>query len=113
MGVLGRFIFWDYARGSWQYDVMVAIILVFIFVTPMVAPDFFHDQPKAANVANIGDHQFWIGPELLSGVPEEQRAARATQLVKDKYKVHGPIVRVEEVTTDEHEIQGYLASTQP
>ena len=113
MGVLGRFIFWDYARGSWQYDVMVAIIVAFIFGTPLVAPDFFHDQPKGLSVSNIGDHQFWIVPELLSGVPEAQRVARATQLVKDKYKTARAIKSVEQVTGDEHEIQGYLATTQP
>ena len=29
-----RFILWDYPRASWQYDVMVALILAFIFLTP-------------------------------------------------------------------------------
>jgi hypothetical protein len=29
-----RGIFWTYDRGTWQYDVMVALILGFIFLTP-------------------------------------------------------------------------------
>ena len=29
---LKRFVLWDYARATWQYDVMVAIILAFIFL---------------------------------------------------------------------------------
>jgi hypothetical protein len=28
------YIFWDYRRGSFHYDVMVTLILLFIFVTP-------------------------------------------------------------------------------
>lgn len=32
--VLRSFIFWEYPRGSVQYDVMVTLILLFIFVTP-------------------------------------------------------------------------------
>ena len=29
-----RSVFWSFERGSWQYDVIVAVILVFIFLTP-------------------------------------------------------------------------------
>jgi hypothetical protein len=32
--VLKRFIFWDYPRASWQYDVMVGIIVVFVMLAP-------------------------------------------------------------------------------
>lgn len=35
-------ILWSYERGSWQYDVMVALILVFVLLTP---GRWFHDQP--------------------------------------------------------------------
>ncbi len=39
---LKNFVFWSPARGSWQYDVVVALILLFVFLTPA---RFFHDQP--------------------------------------------------------------------
>jgi hypothetical protein len=39
---LGRVIFWTYARGTWQYDVLCALILAFIFLTPR---DFFAKPP--------------------------------------------------------------------
>jgi hypothetical protein len=41
--VLNRGVFWSYERGSWQYDVIVAVILAFIFLTPR---SWFHDQPQ-------------------------------------------------------------------
>ena len=31
-----RFLFWDYPRAGWQYDVMVGLILAFIFITPHI-----------------------------------------------------------------------------
>lgn len=31
---LARVLFWTYPRGSWQYDAMCLLILVFIFLTP-------------------------------------------------------------------------------
>lgn len=36
------FLLWQYERGSWQYDVMVALILAFVLLTPS---RYFHDQP--------------------------------------------------------------------
>ncbi len=29
-----RVIFWTYERGGWQYDILSALILAFIFLTP-------------------------------------------------------------------------------
>ncbi len=34
MGILKRYFFWTYERGSMHYDIMVTIILIFMFVTP-------------------------------------------------------------------------------
>lgn len=40
---LASYLWWSYPRGSLQYDIMVAIILAFIFLTPR---HFFRDQPR-------------------------------------------------------------------
>ncbi len=39
------FIFWSYERGTWQYDLMCALILAFIFLTPHGT---FTDCPRPA-----------------------------------------------------------------
>ncbi len=39
-----RYIFWTYERGSFHYDVMVTLILLFIFVSPHIIN--FGDRPK-------------------------------------------------------------------
>lgn len=41
--IVTRAIFWSYERGSWQYDVIVLVILAFIFLTPA---SWFHDRPR-------------------------------------------------------------------
>lgn len=111
MGVIGRFLFWDYPRGSWQYDVMVALIVVFIFVTPR---DIFHDQPKAASVVMLRTGTFWIEPALLAGVPESEQPSQAAKLVQMRYKTHTTISSVEPIYDDsEQEVKGYMAFTKP
>lgn len=43
MRLLGRYIFWTYERGSLHYDVMVTLILVFLFAAPRFIN--FKDKP--------------------------------------------------------------------
>jgi hypothetical protein len=109
MGAIKRFILWDFPRGSWQYDVMVGLILAFIFVTPKT---IFHDQPKAASVA-ILRNGFWIDPQVLNGVAEADMLNKASAAVNAKYKTHTTIVNVDPIFNDEQELQGYMAYTKP
>ena len=41
--VLHDYFFWTYERGSFHYDVMVTLILIFMFVSPFVID--FKDRP--------------------------------------------------------------------
>ena len=40
-----RGFFWTYERGTWQYDIMVILILAFVFLTPR---HWFRDQPTVS-----------------------------------------------------------------
>lgn len=40
---IGNYIFWNYKRGSIHYDIMVTLILLFIFATPLFIN--FKDKP--------------------------------------------------------------------
>lgn len=46
---IGRTVFWSYERGSWPYDVMVLVILVFVLLTPR---GWFHDSREANSRPN-------------------------------------------------------------
>jgi hypothetical protein len=43
MKLIRNYIFWAYERGSFHYDVMVTLILIFVFVTPRFVD--FGDKP--------------------------------------------------------------------
>lgn len=116
--MLKRLIFWDFARATWRYDVVVGLILAFIFLTPR---DWFRDQPRiphASNVAVLSSENsgstFWIEPELLSDVPEDQRSARLTEQLRARYGRKSLVVtRVEPIYDSEREIKGYMAFARP
>lgn len=109
MGILRRFVFWDFPRASWQYDVMVGLILAFVFLTPRAV---FKDQPKAASVVMLPG-AFFIEPMSLAGVPEAEMLSRATALVNARYKINKPVTHIEAVYDDEKQIIGYSASVHP
>ena len=116
--MLKRFILWDFARGSWQYDVMVGLILAFIFLTPR---HVFFDQPripKASDVVMVHSDssraEFWIRAQILERVPENQHVARLTDLLRSRTGNRNlTITRVEEIADSEGELQGYMAFAHP
>ncbi len=110
MGTVRRFIFWDFPRASWPYDVMVGLILAFIFLTPR---SVFKDQPKAASVVMLSSDSVLIEPKSLDGVPKADWNAKATALVKARFKVNKPVIDVQEVNDDEGQLIGYSASVRP
>lgn len=115
--MLKRFILWDYPRASWQYDVMVGLILAFVFLTPR---EWFRDQPRiprASNIARLpaehGNNVFWIEPELLAGVPDEHRVTRIGEILSIRAGNKQTITRVEPIYDSDNEIKGYMAFAKP
>jgi len=52
--ILSRTFFWTYERGTWQYDLAVILILVFVLLTPRA---WFHEQPLVGVTAYPGEVQ--------------------------------------------------------
>ncbi len=110
--MLKRFVLWEYQRGSWQYDVMVGIILAFLFLTPR---GWFRDQPRIPKGVAVlpqenGSSPYWIDKDLLGNTPENQRAAKLTQVMRAQMGDRNLVVtRVEEIRGSEDELVGYMA----
>ncbi len=109
-----RLIFWEVSRGSWQYDVVVGLILAFIFLTPR---EFFKDQPRPLSIVQMapgsGLHAFWIEPALLDPVVEAKRTSLASQLLAKRYGKAFRVLRVEPVFDSSETQQGYMAIVEP
>jgi len=106
-------IFWDFARASWQYDLVVGIILIFIFATPR---DWFRDQPKASSIilmsSQHGSNRVFIANDLLENVAEGERAQRAQLLIHQRTGKSWHVARVEPIRDeDAQEVKGFIAYT--
>ena len=112
---LRKLIFWEFKRVTWQYDVVVALILAFIFLTPR---EVFRDQPRPRSVVLLSGHngsaQFWIEPDLMTGIEETAWTSKANELVNDRPGKQHRVTRVEPIYDAEREVRGYMAyATQP
>ncbi len=107
-----RFILWDYGRATWQYDVMVGVILAFLFLTPRA---WFRDQiriPGASRIAILqgahGTNVYWVDAELLTSVPEADRLGKVREMLRARGETQN-IVRLEPALDSEAETKGYIA----
>ena len=107
-----RFILWDYPRASWQYDVIVLLIVAFIFFTPR---DFFKDQPRAASIAHVHSEDagevFYLEPKLLADLDDAGRLAKAADLLKNKDGKKLDLQRLLPLYDSEKELKGFMAYT--
>lgn len=79
-----RGVFWTYERGTWQYDVMVALILAFIFFTPR---SWFNDQPrlrttKATDVVLLVDDPSIKVYQLQAAMIDERNPSGLEQQIR-------------------------------
>src|SRR5881392_3628530 len=110
--MLKRFILWEFPRASWQYDVIVAVILAFIFLTPR---EWFNDQPRIPHASAItmlppenGSTPFFVDAQFLDGIPESQRVAKLSAILQTRMSNKRLyVIRVQPILNSENELQGY------
>jgi hypothetical protein len=109
-----RFLFWDFPRAGWQYDVMVGLILAFIFLTPR---EWFRDQPRANSIVMLpsehGETVFWMDAQQLSNTAQSDRPREASALLQARTGKKYHVVRLEPIVDSEQEIKGFMAFTTP
>ena len=113
-----RAIFWNYRRGSWQYDLIVAGILLFIFGAPRFIN--FGDQPRPPAVQQIeslsDDDEtllFWVDPSVIDETPAEEVPSMLRTLLRQRTGRTLQVIDTRPTTDDEGEIRAYLVYARP
>jgi len=93
--ILRSYLFWTYERGSFHYDVMVTLILAFIFLTPHVWN--FGDRPQPEKLAAGNVLVKLAGPgsyvyDIPAGSVSAASSTLDAQLQQQIQAVSGPVV---------------------
>ena len=107
------YILWQHERGTLHYDIMVTLILIFIFLSPRVIN--FNDKPIARKphptevvVTTDADGHLFYQVEA-NAVSQGDDAAMREQLLRIIEPISGAvsIVSYETVTDSKGKVQGY------
>jgi hypothetical protein len=85
--ILYRTFFWSYERGTWQYDLAVILIVLFVVATPT---RWFHDQPQVGLPANA------------TQVEQISKAPDGTEMYRVDARVLAPPERTPALSNDLH-----------
>ena len=107
-----RGLFWTYERGTWQYDIMVALILLFIFLTPR---GWFQDKPEsplpAADIVLLlndpAQKVYQLRATLLNAKPPETVERSAQRVLEIHTGKSIAIVRVEPAKDSRGQVVSY------
>jgi hypothetical protein len=104
LNVLRKLFFWNYARNTWQWDVLCVVILIFIFLTPK---SWFenserrgltgHQSPVAATVL--------LGAELIDNAQDKGRIEQVVRTFTGRSDVQ--VVNVRQVVDKDGKTRGY------
>ncbi len=117
-------IFWSYDRGSWPYDVLVVVILIFVLATPR---SWFHDRPQegvgaSSSVQFVSEDapgQTRVYRLDAGALSPQKRTARPTpELERETHDILGrtvdelnersfTVVRIDPVLDDKGAVQHY------
>jgi hypothetical protein len=123
-------IFWSYDRGSWPYDVVVILIVLFVLATPR---HWFHDQPRSDALASTsvqvisedpGSHiqTYRLDAKLLA--PEKRSARSTPELERETHDILGrtveglkdhtfQVVRIDPIQSSDGSVQYYDVMIHP
>ena len=117
--MLGRFVsaiyrglFWTYERGTWQYDIMVVLILLFIFLVPR---EWFHDKPAApppsSDVVLLLDDQtqkvYRLRATLIDATSDETVAKGCQRVLRNVTGKSWQITRIEPAVDSRGQVVSY------
>ena len=83
-----KLFFWGYARNTWQYDVLCALILAFIFQTPQVWFDAGAGMKNWANgqPAGVEGHQKPVASKIILPVEGNFPAQMAQNEIENRVR---------------------------
>src|ERR1700691_4927317 len=126
-GLVGT-IFWSYERGSWPYDLVVILIVLFVLATPR---HWFHDQPQSSALASSSvqvvnedsaaqTQTYRLDAKLLA--PEKRTAKSTPELERETHGILGrtvedlkgrtfQVVRIDPIQASDGSVQYYDVMT--
>jgi hypothetical protein len=104
ISTLKKIFFWNYARNTWQWDLLCVVILIFIFLTPKrwftsseLPLNTLHQSPVAATV--------FLSPEVVVNEGDKAQIEQQVKALTGRTKVE--VIAVRKVVDAEGRTQSF------
>ncbi|HXG94039.1 MAG TPA: hypothetical protein VNN73_16975 [Blastocatellia bacterium] len=104
LATLKKVLFWSYERATWQYDIMVVLILAFIFFAPN---KIFHSQREGSTYQQHGS-PVYVTRDEVGEVQADRLQQRISELLSTRAGRKVEVIRVEDVVDNSKQPTGYL-----
>ena len=104
LNVLRKLFFWNYARNTWQWDVLCVVILILIFLTPK---SWFENSERRAYAAhqNPTVSTVFVGPEVIGNTEDRGHVQQVIRTFTGRNDVQ--VVNVRKVDDKDGHTRGY------
>jgi len=104
LNVLRKLFFWNYARNTWQWDVLCVVILIFIFLTPK---SWFENSERRGLAAhqNPAASTVLVSPELIENADDTGQVEQVVRTLTGRAEVR--VLKVRKVFDKEGKTRGY------
>src|SRR5712691_3381676 len=96
--------FWNYARNTWQWDILCVVILIFIFLTPKSwwenserRKAFAHQSPTSSIIL--------VGPEVIENVGDKGQLQQRLRALTGRHDLQ--VINVRKVAGADGKTRGY------
>jgi hypothetical protein len=104
LSVLRKLFFWNYARNTWQWDVLCVVILIFIFLTPK---SWFENSERRGYLAhqNFTASTVLISPELIENTQDKGQIEQVVRTFMGRNDVQ--VLNIRKVVDKDGRTRGY------
>ena len=104
ISTLKKIFFWNYARNTWQWDLLCVVILIFIFLTPN---RWFASSERPANEVHQSPvaRTVVLSPEVVANEADKGQIERQVKALTGRDKVE--VVAVRKVVDPDGKIRGF------
>jgi hypothetical protein len=99
-----KLFFWNYARNTWQWDVLCVVILIFIFLTPK---GWFENSERRGYMGhqNPTASTLLIGPELIENAQDKHQVEQVVRTFTGREDVQ--VLNIRKVMDKDGRPRGY------
>lgn len=104
VSTLKKIFFWNYARNTWQWDLLCVVILIFIFLTPK---SWFSASERAGNTLHQNPiaQTVLLSPEVIENEADKGQIEQQVKSLTGRTKVQ--ILGVRKVVDSDGKTRGF------